>query len=97
MSEDTFTELMAQTIAKNLRPLVVAGWSVVLGVIAGTVLVLNTVNDTKVGIADAKRDAGQALKDAETAIKATTDLRATVIGHDRDLAVLKFFSEGKKQ
>jgi hypothetical protein len=89
MSDDTLSQLVSDTIAHNLRPLLWAGWSAVLGIIVGTAMVVNTVNEVKAGIYEAKRNASEAQSTADRAIQNATDLRATVIGHDRDIAVLK--------
>ncbi|WP_397384437.1 hypothetical protein [Prosthecobacter sp.] len=82
MSTDTLSQLITQTLAKNLRPLLWCGWATFAGVIAGTAAVGGVVEEVKHGIADAKREASEALR-------STADVRTTVIGHDRDIAVLK--------
>lgn len=82
MSTDTLTQIIVQTLAKNLRPLLWCGWATFAGVITGTAAVVVGVEEVKHGIAEAKREAAEALR-------GTADLRATVIGHDRDIAVLK--------
>ena len=89
MSDDTLTQLVAEAIAQHLSPVVRWLYAVFAAVIVGTAFVVGMVYDVKYGITDAKRDAGDAKATAVSAIQLTTDLRAVVVGHDRDIAVLK--------
>lgn len=95
MSDETLTDLVAEAIAHNLSPVVRWLYAVFAAVIVGTAFIVGMVYDVKYGINDAKREAGAAQAAATTAIQASTDLRATVISHDRDLAVLKYQRGGQ--
>ena len=89
MSDDTLSQLVAESIAHHISPLVRWLYAVFAAVIVGTAFVVGMVYEVKYGITDAKRDAGEAKATALSALQATTDLRTTVTGHDRDIAVLK--------
>jgi len=89
MSDDTLSQLIADAIAAHLAPVVKWLYAVFAGVIVGTAFVVGMVYDVKYSIVDAKRDADEAKATALSAIQLTTDLRAVVVGHDREIAVLK--------
>ncbi len=95
MSDDTLSQLVADAIAANISPLVRWLYAVFAAVIVGTAFVVGMVYEVKFGITDAKREAGEAKAAASSAMQATTDLRTTVTGHDRDIAVLKFQQGGE--
>lgn len=95
MSDDTLSELVADAIAHNLSPVVKWLYAVFAAVIVGTAFVVGMVYEVKYGIIDAKREAGEAKAAAVSALGAAADLRVTVTGHDRDIAVLKFQRGGE--
>ena len=86
MSDDTLTSLVTHAIADHLAPLVKWLYATFAAVIVGTAFVVGMVYDVKAGIEEAKRE-------ARSAGEGVKELRAAVISHDRDLAVLKSHSK----
>lgn len=82
MSDDTLSQLVAEAIRDNLAPIVKWLYATFAGVAVGTAFVVGMVYDVKSGIENAKRDAQEAKH-------SVGDLRATVHGHDRSIAVLE--------
>jgi len=88
MSDDTLSQLVAEAISQNISPLIKWLYATFAGVVVGTAFVVGMVYDVKYSIDGAKKDAAEAKA-------AATDLRATVIGHDRSIAVIE--SQIKRQ
>lgn len=82
MSDDTLSQLIAEAIKRNISPVVKWLYATFAGVIVGTAFVVGMVYDVKYSIDTARREAAEAKASA-------SDLRATVIGHDRSIAVLE--------
>lgn len=88
MSDDTLSQLVAEAIAQNLKPLMGWAYAVFASVIVGTAFVVGMVYEVRGGIRDAQRDAAQARE-------AVGDLRATVTGHERSITVLDSWMKWK--
>lgn len=82
MSDDTLSQLVTEAIRDNFHPILKWLYATFAGVIVGTAFIVGMVHDVKSGIKEAQ-------KEAHDAAELGKDLRATVIGHDRDIAVLK--------
>ena len=82
MSDDKLTSLVTHAIAEHLSPVVKWLYATFAGVICGTAFIVGMVYDVRTGIRDAQREAREASELGK-------DLRATVVGHDRDIAVIK--------
>ena len=95
MSDDTLSQLVTEAIAHNLSPLLKWMYGTFGAVILGTAFVVGMVYDVRYGIIEAKHNASEAQATADKAMQSTVDLRATVIGHDRDIAILKVRSGGE--
>ena len=89
MSDDTLSQLVAEAISRNISPVVKWLYATFAGVIVGTAFVVGMVYDVKYSIDTARREAADAQREAREAAEFGKDLRATVVGHDRDIAVIK--------
>lgn len=83
MSDDTLTSLLGEAISKHISPLMKGIYGLLAASIVGTAFVVGMWYDVRYSVETARREASEARQ-------AAADLRATVIGHDRDIAVLKF-------
>lgn len=85
MSDDTLSRLVAEAIAEAIahRTAAVLKWAyaVLVAIVAGTAWIVAMVHDVRGSIREAHREASEAR--AELA-----EMRATVLGHGRSIAVL---------
>lgn len=89
MSEDTFSQLVAKSIASNLQPLV--GWlyAVFAAVALGTATLVGMWYDLKHAVAGAERMAVESKAEAAGGREEVRTLAGTVAAHSLELAVLK--------
>ncbi len=89
MSDDTLSQLVAKSIASNLRPLV--GWlyAVFAAVVFGTATLVGMWYDLKHSVAAAERAAAEARASAAEGRTETRTLAGTVATHSMEIAVMK--------